>query len=308
MAGAAPPPYAATPSVPIYLQREWAQGEHESVSFPPRTLIAYGKVGHPDFMFKYVGADGTLLISKPTFGGDPVPNVFKAGYFVPGCFTVNIQQPLASEGQTLNYAPGTVIAYGSPSAPGDPFSRFSFRTMPASGQLRIANDTFGDPTPGIVKQAYLATWTSVVQELDLAAAAGRLTIVGREHEPIVGAPHGGLVGYGQVGHDSWSFRHFGITCTHLDNQTFGDPAPGTAKIGIHLPGRLAVKEDVELGQEGHALSLPPGTIVAYGRAGTGRFGFRVVPRSGQLVLDNKHFGDPVPGVAKAGYLATYIPF
>jgi hypothetical protein len=59
---------------------------------------------------------------------------------------------LVGEGGTYTGVPGTLIAYGKTGNNG-----WSYRLVPASGQLAINNGVFGDPLYGVYKYAYIAT-------------------------------------------------------------------------------------------------------------------------------------------------------
>jgi len=66
--------------------------------------------------------------------------------------TIDFGSELAQENQVLKATPGTLIAYGKQG-----FNGWSFRLVPASGELAINNATFGDPLYGVAKAAYVAT-------------------------------------------------------------------------------------------------------------------------------------------------------
>ena len=60
----------------------------------------------------------------------------------------------------------------------------------------------------------------------------------------------------------------------------------------------------ELAQENQTLTAAPGTLIAYGKQGFSGWAFRVVPASGKLDINNTTFGDPLPGIGKAAYIAN----
>lgn len=66
--------------------------------------------------------------------------------------SIDLNQELAQENQTLTAPPGTLIAYGKKG-----YSEWSFRVVPESGQLAINDSTFGNPLFGVAKAAYVAT-------------------------------------------------------------------------------------------------------------------------------------------------------
>jgi hypothetical protein len=60
----------------------------------------------------------------------------------------------------------------------------------------------------------------------------------------------------------------------------------------------------ELAQEGQVLKAAANTLIAYGKKGFSRWFFKRMPASGELLISNSTFGDPLPGVRKAAYLVN----
>ena len=88
----------------------------------------------------------------------------------------------------------------------------------------------------------------------------------------------------------------------FNNATFGDPIPGVAKSGYY-------KTSANVGPAGYtwcanengSYNLSGTCDVAYGA--NGQFNY-LSGRTGTIAFNNATFGDPIPGVAKAGYFKT----
>ncbi|MFT5820739.1 MAG: hypothetical protein ACI8ZM_001986 [Crocinitomix sp.] len=142
-----------------------------------------------------------------------------------------------------------------------------------TGQVKFNNQNFGDPTPGVAKKGYAKPYTFAVKE------GGSKSF----NVPVVAA-------YGANGSFFYKVGVFGKV--NFNNHYFGDPAPGVQKKGYYKPFKKVAKE-------GSAYKITGRADVAYGANGK-----YVIKRNvtGQIEFTNSTFGDPAPGVVKAGYI------
>jgi len=115
----------------------WASvSEGNTANFALPVEVAYGANG--SYLFKW-GVSGSVAFTNASFGGDPAPNVAKAGYVMP-------YTQCAGENGAVNFASPADIAYG---ANGHYVFRHAF-----TGTITFNNATFGDPISGTAKGGY----------------------------------------------------------------------------------------------------------------------------------------------------------
>ena len=173
---------------------------------------------------------------------------------------------VAKEGETKTFDVPTDVAYGA--------NRSFAKKYQVVGNVSFSNSTFGDPAPNIRKAGYARPYHYVAKE------GGSYYF----NTPVV-------VAYGARQRYTYKYGVFGRIA--FNNQTFGDPAPNTAKLGYYKPFEVACKE-------GQTIYINGTADVAYGAKG--RF---VVKHnvSGSITFNNQAFGtDPAPNVAKMGYI------
>jgi len=113
-----------------------AVAEGNAVNFVTPVEAAYGANGN--YLFNW-GTSGVVTFTNTAFGGDPIPNVAKAGYFVQ-------YTRCADENGSVTFTSPTDLAYG---ANGQYIFRHAF-----TGTITFNNSTFGDPISGVAKGGY----------------------------------------------------------------------------------------------------------------------------------------------------------
>lgn len=103
------------------------------------------------------------------------------------------------------------------------------------------------------------------------------------------------VAYGSNGKFAYKYGVSGTIA--FNNTNFGDPIPGVFKSGFYRvcttpPGYT------KCANEGQSYTLPGVCDVAYGANGKFFYKYRVI---GSITFNNATFGDPIPGVYKAGF-------
>ena len=106
------------------------------------------------------------------------------------------------------------------------------------------------------------------------------------------------VAYGANG--KFVFKAAQCGTVSFSNATFGDPIGGVAKAGYYrfAFGLQDISTYTKCANEWESFTLPRMCDVAYGA--NGKFVFKPA-QSGTVVFNNATFGDPIGGVAKAGY-------
>ena len=106
------------------------------------------------------------------------------------------------------------------------------------------------------------------------------------------------VAYGANG--QFVFKAAQCGTVSFNNATFGDPIGGVAKAGYYrfAFGLQDISTYTKCANEWESFTLPRMCDVAYGA--NGKFVFKPA-QSGTVVFNNATFGDPIGGVAKAGY-------
>jgi hypothetical protein len=173
----------------------------------------------------------------------------------------------------------------------DTFSRYvaygangNFVYANKSGVFACNNATFGtDPAPNIAKACYFSVYGEPLPESD----------------QVVTAPPGSIA-YGADG----AFNFITLAGTpgefspfSCNNATFGDPAPGKPKACYFVPYIKQV-------DEGGSFVNNSFTPLIYGANGK----FVYVASSGTVSCSNATFGDPIPGVPKACYVASNLHY
>jgi hypothetical protein len=171
----------------------------------------------------------------------------------------------ATEGGVCSVPGGRLMAYGANGV-------FVFRE--SAFNIPCTNGAMGvDPLPNVVKKCYFANYGAGIPEGSTSSE-----------------PETRDIAYGANG--SFFFRTMkgAFTC---NNDTFGDPIPGTVKKCYR-----ALPDHVFAADEGSMMSDLDATPVAYGAAGHFTFGIL----SGSAACTNQAFGvDPAPFIVKACY-------
>jgi len=110
--------------------------EGGTFTFTQPVEAAYGANGH---YFFNRGTSGTVAFNNTAWGGDPIANVAKAGYYMPYAWC-------AGEGSTVTFASPTDLAYG---ANGHYVFKLNF-----TGTITFNNTAFTDPISGTPKAGY----------------------------------------------------------------------------------------------------------------------------------------------------------
>lgn len=110
--------------------------EGNTANFVLPVEVAYGANG--SYLFKW-GVSGAVAFTNANFGGDPIPNVAKAGYFMP-------YTQCSGENGSVNFPTAADIAYGAN-------GHYVFRHA-VTGTITFNNATFGDPISGVAKGGY----------------------------------------------------------------------------------------------------------------------------------------------------------
>ena len=110
--------------------------EGGSATFSVPVEAAYGANGA--YYFNW-GTSGTVTFTNAAWGGDPIANVAKSGYFMP-------YTQCANENGTVTFNSPTDLAYGAN-------GHYSFRHA-FTGTITFNNATFGDPIAGTAKAGY----------------------------------------------------------------------------------------------------------------------------------------------------------
>ena len=210
-------------------------------------------------------AVGATWCTTAAFGKDPWPGVPKE------CHVANLYK-FASEGGTIHFAfptnePPAYIAYGAG-------ARFAYKYV-TNGDFSCTSATFGtDPYPGVTKSCY-----EVNPDYWLTYNEGEMMHLS-DSTPLF---------YG--GNDRYIFT-IGAGDIPCASWTFGDPAPGVAKV-------------CKLLKDGASwLADQWGTIpqqvgrVAYGSGLNGRFLYKASAAAGTPCTDDAFGGDPDVGVPK----------
>ena len=175
---------------------------------------------------------------------------------------------VAAENQSTYLSVPADIAYGAN-------GRFAYK-FKSYGNVRWDNAAFGDPIPGIVKSGYVRSFIYACNE---------------NQSKYFATPVAVAYGHGE----QWSFKDGMAGQISFNNQTFGDPKPGTVKAGYYLPYN-------EVASENGSYYINGVADVAYGTQGKFVFKYNV---SGNINFNNATFGDPTPGVVKQGFVRIH---
>ncbi len=167
--------------------------------------VAFGANGK--FAYK-IGVTGSIAFNNGVFG-DPIPGVFKAGYYKPS--STSNWTLCANEGGTCVLTGANDVSFG---ANGKFFYKFN-----VSGSVAMNNGTFGDPIPGVVKAGYYkpaspSSWTWCAVE------GGTCTLSGNND-----------FAFGMNG--KYNYKTSVVGAITFNNATFGDPIPGVVKAGYY---------------------------------------------------------------------------
>lgn len=110
--------------------------EGSSATFTQPIEAAYGANGA--YFFNW-GTSGTVTFTNAAWGGDPIPNVAKSGYYMSYTYC-------APENGTVTFTTPIDLAYGAN-------GHYAFRHA-FTGTVTFNNTTFGDPISGTVKAGY----------------------------------------------------------------------------------------------------------------------------------------------------------
>ena len=188
---------------------------------------------------------------------------------------------IGKEHGTAEVPPSTRVRYGAG-------TRWSEKLL--WGTFKVINELFGDPAPGVGKQA--ERWVEP-GESAIPPAPGTWQLACRENETAELPPQT-RVRYGLGA--SWVEAVVGGR-VRANNAAFGDVVPGKAKVLerfypapiVDGPGTWAY-----LGTENSLVEVAPSTPVRYGSKD--RWVYKVV--WGRFAATNDLFGDPLPGTAK----------
>jgi hypothetical protein len=174
--------------------------ENGTCTFSGTMRVRYGANG----TYNYQTATGSISCNNATFG-DPLPGVTKACYVAPTGWT-----KCADQYGTCTFSGTMVVRYGASS---------SYNYQTATGSINCTNNTFGDPLPGSDKACSVAPvpatgWTKCADQYGVCAVSGTVTVA-----------------YGAS--SSYNYRTVtgSIDC---NNNTFGDPLPGSDKSCYYL--------------------------------------------------------------------------
>ncbi|NOQ71411.1 MAG: hypothetical protein GQ574_05395 [Crocinitomix sp.] len=172
---------------------------------------------------------------------------------------------ICNENETKGFLVPTDVAYGINGK-----YKHKYRV---TAPVKFNNQTFGDPAPGVAKKGYAKPYKLAVKEGESKSF----------NVPVVAA-------YGINGEFFYKVGVFGMV--HFNNNYFGDPAPGQQKKGYYKPFKKVAKE-------GSTYKITGRADVAYGANGK-----YIIKRNvtGNVQFTNSTFGDPTPGVVKAGYI------
>ena len=176
--------------------------ENGTCSFSGTASVAYGANG----AFNYKNATNSIACNNASFG-DPISGTAKACYYQ--LTTTTTWTNCANENGTCSFSGTQQVRYGS----GNFYS-----TRTATSSIVCNNTAFGDPNSGVAKScAYRSSvgaggfstsgWTQCAGENGTCAVSGQVI-------------------YGGNGWFSQRNSSGSIAC---NNNTFGDPIPGTAK-------------------------------------------------------------------------------
>ncbi|MEO7899307.1 MAG: hypothetical protein ABIZ35_04255, partial [Capsulimonas sp.] len=187
-----------------------------------------------------------------------------ASYSVPFDSTV-IYNYVGTEGQTFSFGNPADLAFGASGS-------YAYRYA-KTGNITYNTATFGDPLFGFAKFGFYKWFTQSVAENNSATF----------NIPVEAA-------YGGNGNFLYKYGVSGTVT--FSNAAFGsDPAPNVAKNGFYMPYTQCAVENETL-----AFNIP--TDLAYGA--NGKFNFKHA-FTGTITFNNAAFGDPISGIAKAGY-------
>jgi len=110
--------------------------EGSSATFSVPVEAAYGANG--SYYYNW-GLSGTVAFNNTAWGGDPAPNVVKAGYYMP-------YTECAAENGTVTFTTPTNVAFGANGL-------YEFKQA-FVGTITFNDATFGDPDYGVVKAGY----------------------------------------------------------------------------------------------------------------------------------------------------------
>jgi hypothetical protein len=193
--------------------------EGDVKNFTGPTDVAYGARG--SFMFKF-NLSGSVALNNATFSdtnytsGDPLPGVRKKAYCKPSGYAF-----CGNEGDVKNFSAPTDIAYGASGT-------YAVATG-KTGQVGLNNATFGDPVPGVFKQAFCKTQND---PNGYDADGYKVCAVEGQSVSVIGKMD---VKYGTNGHLTSASKVTGRV--YFNNSNFGDPAPGTFKAGYCRPSQ-----------------------------------------------------------------------
>ena len=257
--------------------------EDESVTFTETVDVAYGANGQFNYLY---GVTGTITFDNATFG-DPIFGVAKAGFYRsaapvgPDGYTY-----VADEDESFTFTETVDVAYGAN-------GQFNYM-YGVTGTITFDNATFGDPIFGVAKAGFYRS----------AAPVGPdgYTYVADEDESFTFTETVD-VAYGANGQFNYMY---GVTGTiTFDNATFGDPIFGVAKAGFYRNAAPVGPDTYTyIADEDESVTFTETVDVAYGANGQFNYMYGV---TGTITFDNATFGDPIFGVAKAGFYRSAAP-
>ena len=186
----------------------------------------------------------------------------------------------ANENGSYTFGQTVDVAYGANGV-------YVYKTG-VSGAITFNNATFGDPISGVAKAGYYKASTAVgpAGYTWCAAENGSYTF-----NTAVD------VAYGANG--SFVYKTGVTGAITFDNGTFGDPAFGVAKAGYY-------KDASNVGPAGYTWCAGENGSYTFSQAADVAFGangsfFYKTGITGAITFNNATFGDPIPGIVKAGY-------
>ena len=233
---------------------------------------------------------GVYTANNSTFGGDPIPNVYKSAYVVSTVpiapFDVSTATRVANEGAQFTLTSAGTVYFGAN-------GQFSSQSL-AAGTYYASTALFGDPISGVYKAAYVIG-TSSITPFDAATA-----IKVADEGIAFTLTSAGTVFFGANG--AFTSRQLAAGNYTASTSLFGDPAPGVFKTAYVTDPSLIVAFNpataVKLADENNPFYISAPATVYFGANNS--FTSKMLA-AGTYWANSAEFGDPAPGNFKAAY-------
>jgi len=274
----------------------WCAGESGTYTLSGTCDVAYGANGQ--FYYKY-NQTGTITFNPATFGGDPVPNVLKSGFYKPSASL----RPADNPANTVN---GLDYKYYQ----GDWNALPNFATLTPASSSTMANfsisgapqtDYFGYSFTGYVNVPTDGVYTFYTSSDDGSKLYIGSTLVVSNDALQPATERSGQIGL-KAGKHAIKVEYFEKTGGQVLDVLYAGPGITKQLIPNNKLYRVQAASEPAgytwCADENQSYALSGTCDVAYGANGKFNYKYGV---TGTINFNNTTFGDPIPGVAKSGF-------